>query len=163
MLNAVNMRVEYVQRRGGQRHGRRMRVEKSGPSTPPASQQHVCEEYFESSLIDTLEIAEKGETSDPKGEDKKTEEPGEKESDMNALIRQLLTTLEKQQEKPGNSSKGKYYHFLAPSPPSGCETNRVHYSQAKVASSWDSRAQSKSPASGLRDSREWQAVQRPHK
>ena len=52
-------------------------------------------------------MADKGDDGVPKVQGTTSDQPAEKDGETAALIRQLLAALEKQQEKPGNSSKGK--------------------------------------------------------
>ena len=52
-------------------------------------------------------MAGKGDDGDPKEKEKQSEQPDEKEGETAALMRQLLAAIERQQEKPGNSGKGK--------------------------------------------------------
>ena len=47
---------------------------------------------------------------EPKDQRKLTDHPGEKDGDTATLMHQLLMALEKQQGKPGNSSKGKLHN-----------------------------------------------------
>ena len=66
-------------------------------------------------------MADKEGDSEPKDQGKSAGQPSEKDGDTAALIRQLLAALEKQQEKPGNSSKGKLHNTERPLHPGGCE------------------------------------------
>ena len=52
-------------------------------------------------------MAAKGDNGDPKEKEKQPDNPDEKEGETAALMRQLLAAIERQQGKPGNSSKGK--------------------------------------------------------
>ena len=52
-------------------------------------------------------MADKEGDGQPADEGRTTGQQGEKEGETAALMRQLLAALEKQQEKPGNTSRGK--------------------------------------------------------
>ena len=52
-------------------------------------------------------MAEKGDDGVPKEQGKQPGQPDEKKGETAALMCQLLAAIERQQEKPGNSSKGK--------------------------------------------------------
>ena len=52
-------------------------------------------------------MAENGDDGGLKEQGKQPGKPDEKEGETAALMRQLLAAIERQQEKPGNSSKGK--------------------------------------------------------
>lgn len=52
-------------------------------------------------------MSDKGDNGEPKDQEKTSDQPGDKDRDTASLIRQLLAALEKQQGKPGNSSRSK--------------------------------------------------------
>ena len=59
---------------------------------------------------------------EPRDQRKTTDQSGKKDGDTASLMCQLLVALKKQQEKPGNLSKGKIYNTKRPLHPVGMKS-----------------------------------------
>ena len=66
----------------------------------------VGREILHDPVASRVSMVDKGDDGVPKVQGTTSDQPAE-DGETAALIRQLLAALKKQQEKPGNSSKGK--------------------------------------------------------
>ena len=111
------MRVR-TRRRVESRKGQRMRDGYS-PSEHATNQLHVWTRASFYLIASTVAMADKGDDGGPKEAGKQPDQPENlKEGETAALMRQLLAAIERQQGKPGDSSKGKpWLYYQASSPP----------------------------------------------